>query len=100
MSKVTRERHSADFKAWVALEAIRGEHTLAEFGARHGVHLTLVAAWKKAAIAWPRRSRRRQRRRRARARPRSTVCTARLANWWWNEIFWRRHPGVERVLEA
>jgi transposase len=46
MSKVTRERHSADFRARVALEAIRGEHTLAEFGARHGVHLTLVAAWK------------------------------------------------------
>ena len=50
MGKVTRKRHSAEFKARVALEAIRGEHTLAEIGARHGVHLTLVAAWKKAAI--------------------------------------------------
>lgn len=34
----------------MALEAIRGEHTLAEIGARHGVHLTLVVAWKRAAI--------------------------------------------------
>lgn len=50
MGKVTRKRHGADFKARVALEAIRGEHTLAEIGARHGIHLTLVAAWKKAAI--------------------------------------------------
>jgi transposase len=50
MGKVTRKRHSADFKARVALEAIRGEHTPAEIGGRHGVHLTLVAAWKKAAI--------------------------------------------------
>ena len=39
-----------DFKARVALEAIRGEQTLAEIGARHGLHLTLVAAWKKVAI--------------------------------------------------
>ena len=50
MGKVTRKRHSADFKARVALEAIRGEHTLAEIGARHGVHPILVVAWKKAAI--------------------------------------------------
>jgi transposase len=34
----------------VALEAIKGEHTLAEIGAKHGIHLTMVAAWKKAAI--------------------------------------------------
>jgi transposase len=50
MGKVNRKRHSAEFKARVALEAIRGEHTLAEIGAKHGVHLTMVAAWKKAAI--------------------------------------------------
>lgn len=50
MGKVTRKRHSADFKARVALEAIKGEHTLAEIGAKHGIHLTMVAAWKKAAI--------------------------------------------------
>lgn len=50
MGKVTRKRHSADFKARVALEGIKGEHTLAEIGAKHGIHLTMVAAWKKAAI--------------------------------------------------
>lgn len=50
MGKVARKRHSAEFKARVALEAIRGEQTLAEIGAKHGIHLTMVAAWKKAAI--------------------------------------------------
>ena len=42
MGKVSRKRHSAEFKARVALEAIRGEQTLAEIGARHNVHLTMV----------------------------------------------------------
>ena len=50
MGKVTRKRHSAEFKARVALDAIKGEQTLAEIGAKHGIHLTMVAAWKKAAI--------------------------------------------------
>lgn len=50
MGKVSRKRHSAEFKARVALEAIRGERTLAEIGAKHGIHLTMVAAWKRAAI--------------------------------------------------
>ncbi len=34
MRKVTRKRHSAEFKARVALEAIKGEQTLAEIGAK------------------------------------------------------------------
>jgi transposase len=50
MGKVTRKRHTAEFKARVALEAIKGEQTLAEIGAKHGIHLTLVGVWKKAAI--------------------------------------------------
>ena len=51
MGKVTRKRHTAEFKARVALEAIKSEQTLAEIGAKYGIHLTLVATWKKAAIA-------------------------------------------------
>ena len=51
MGKVRRNRHSAESKARVAFEAIKGEQTLAEIGPRHRVHLTLVAAWKKAATA-------------------------------------------------
>jgi hypothetical protein len=44
MGKVTRKRQSAESKASVTLEAIKGEQTLAEIGAKHDVHLTLVAA--------------------------------------------------------
>jgi transposase len=44
--KTMRKRYSADFKAKVALEAIRGDLTLAELGAKHGIHHTMIAAWK------------------------------------------------------
>lgn len=46
----TRKRHSAEFKAKVALEAIRGAHTLSELGARFKVHPIQVAQWKRTAI--------------------------------------------------
>ncbi len=50
MRRGTRKRYSAEFKAKVALEAIRGELTLAELGTRHGIHQTMIAAWKRQAI--------------------------------------------------
>jgi len=50
MGKVTRKRYSADFKAKVALEAIKGDLTLAELAAKHGIHQTMIAAWKRQAI--------------------------------------------------
>ena len=50
MGKVTRRRYAANFKAKVALEAIRGELTLADLSAKHGIHQTMIAAWKKQAI--------------------------------------------------
>ena len=48
--KTTRKRYSADFKAKVALEAIRGDLTLAELATKHGVHHTMIAAWKRQAV--------------------------------------------------
>lgn len=36
--KTTRKRNTGEFKAKVALEAIRGDLTLAELAARHGIH--------------------------------------------------------------
>lgn len=50
MSKTKRARYSAEFKAKVALEAIRGEQTLAELAAKHGVHPTMISNWKQQAI--------------------------------------------------
>lgn len=49
--KTTRKRYSAEFKAKVAREAIRGELTLAELAAKHGIHRTMIANWKKQAVA-------------------------------------------------
>lgn len=41
-----RRNHSAAFKARVALEAIRGEKTVAEIAAHHQVHANQVTSWK------------------------------------------------------
>jgi len=50
MSKTKRKRYSAEFKARVALEAIRGEHTLSELAARHDMHPNMITNWKRQAI--------------------------------------------------
>jgi len=45
-----RRRHSAEFKAKVALAAIRGQQTSNEIASSHGVHPVQVAEWKKQAL--------------------------------------------------
>jgi transposase len=45
-----RKRYSAEFKARVALDAIREELTLAELSKKHGVHPNMISGWKRAAI--------------------------------------------------
>jgi len=45
--KRSRRNHSSKYKARVAVEALRGDATLAELGSRHGVHATQGAAWRK-----------------------------------------------------
>jgi len=45
--KTTRKRYSADLKAKVALEAILGDLMLVELAAKHSVHHTMIAAWKR-----------------------------------------------------
>jgi len=42
-----RKAHGASFKAQVALAAVRGDKTMAELAGLHGVHPTLIHAWKK-----------------------------------------------------
>jgi transposase len=45
-----RKRYSAEFKAKVALEAVRGELTAAQLASKHGIHQTMVGEWKKQAM--------------------------------------------------
>ena len=46
-----RNQYSADFKAKVALEAIKGQYTVNEIASRYRVHPNLVTNWKKLALA-------------------------------------------------
>jgi transposase len=50
MSKTQRKRYSAEFKAKVALEAIKGEQTIQELGSRYGLHPNMITNWKRQAI--------------------------------------------------
>ena len=51
MSKGKRKLYAAEFKAKVALEAIKGEETLAQLASRFEVHPNLIAQWKRSAVA-------------------------------------------------
>ena len=42
-----RKQHSIEFKARVALDAIKGMKTVGELSALHGVHPSVIANWKR-----------------------------------------------------
>jgi putative transposase len=42
-----RKKHSDEFKARVALDAMKGVRTLSELSSAYGVHPTVIAHWKR-----------------------------------------------------
>lgn len=46
MTKISK-KHTPEFKAKVALAAIRGEKTIAEISAQYGVHASAIHKWKR-----------------------------------------------------
>ncbi len=46
----TRRRFAAEYKAKVALEALRGDRTIQEISTKHKVHPNQVSAWKRQAM--------------------------------------------------
>ncbi len=46
----TRKQYSPQFKARVAIEAIRGEKTLSQLASQFKVHPIQIAKWRKAAL--------------------------------------------------
>ena len=45
-----RKRYSAEFKAKVVMEALRGELTTSQLATKHGVHQTMIGEWKRQAM--------------------------------------------------
>jgi transposase len=48
---ISRKKYSAEFKAKVALEAIREEATLSELSSRYGVNGNVISKWKQKALS-------------------------------------------------
>ena len=46
----TRRRFTGEFKARVALEALRGDKTVQEIASQHKVHPNQVSTWKRQAV--------------------------------------------------
>jgi transposase len=46
MTKRTRRNHSPEFKAKVALAALKGDKTVTQLSDQHGVHVSQINAWK------------------------------------------------------
>jgi transposase len=50
MSKRIRKQYGPEFKAKVALTALREEATTAELAKRYGIHPTMISTWKRALL--------------------------------------------------
>lgn len=46
MPSMKHRHYSSQFRAKVALEALKGQHTLSELASRYGVHPSQITRWK------------------------------------------------------
>ena len=102
-----RTRYSAEFKAKVALEALRGELTTAQLAAKHSIHQTMVSEWKRQAMEGmasvfsgnataqdtAKTTEAEVEKLHAKACPRAS--TRGSGSCWWSGIFWRKRPDDE-----
>lgn len=51
MEKKSRRKFSSDFKAKVALEALREHHTIEEIARKYELHPTQINQWKREAVS-------------------------------------------------
>ena len=51
MSKISRRKFTADFKAKVVLEALKERSTIEELSSKHELHPTQINTWKREALA-------------------------------------------------
>jgi transposase-like protein len=47
MKKISRKKFSAEFKAKVAIEALKEQKTIAELAVQYDIHPTQIQTWKK-----------------------------------------------------
>jgi len=47
---ISRKKHNTQTKVKVALEALKGEKTIAEITTKYGIHATQISQWKKAVL--------------------------------------------------
>jgi len=48
---MSRQSYSKEFKARVALDALKGQKTISEIASEYKIHSTQIALWKKKALA-------------------------------------------------
>lgn len=83
-----RKRYSVEFKAKVALGALKGELTLSQLATKHGVYQTMIASWRKQAVeglagVFSGKAEASEGAREGEI----DSCTPRSASWWWSGIF-------------
>jgi transposase len=82
-----RRKFSDQFKAKVALEALRGDRTIQEIAAKHRLHPTQISTWKKKAVEGLSGVFLKAENLRVQVNPRSRTYMPKSGGWQWRTIF-------------